>query len=181
MNHLETATFAGGCFWCLEAPLRKLKGVIDVTSGYMGGDVSNPDYKLVCTGTTGHAEVVQVIFDPDRIEYGILLEIFFFLHDPTTPDRQGNDVGTQYRSAVFYHTEAQRLVAEQTMARLEREGVWPGRFCTQVVPAETFYPAEEYHQRYFEKNPQQPYCVAMIGPKLKKLQLKFAAYLSPEN
>jgi peptide-methionine (S)-S-oxide reductase len=171
---LETATLAGGCFWCLEAPLQHLAGVQSVISGYMGGHVENPTYKLVCNGDTGHAEVIQVAFDPAQISYGDLLEIFFALHDPTTLNRQGHDIGTQYRSAVFYHSDAQRIAVEQTIAQLTQDAVWPDPIVTAVVQATKFYPAEEYHQRYFERNPFQPFCMAVVAPKVAKLRAKFA-------
>ncbi len=173
----EIATLAGGCFWCMEAPLQQLAGVHGVVSGYMGGHTANPDYKQVCTGDTGHAEVVQVHYDPAQLDYPDLLEIFFTLHDPTTLNRQGNDVGTQYRSAVFYHSEAQRVQAEQCITRLTAEHIWSHPIVTEVVPASTFYPAEAYHQHYFERNPYQPYCMAVVAPKLAKLRAKFAARL----
>ena len=166
----EIATFAGGCFWCLEAPFGSLQGVKEVVSGYMGGHTLNPDYKQVCTGETGHAEVIQIRFDPSEISYRDLLEIFFALHDPTTQNRQGNDIGTQYRSAVFYHSDTQRDIAREVILELTSQGVWSNPVTTEVVSAEIFYPAEEYHQHYFERNPQQPYCQAMIGPKLAKLR-----------
>jgi len=173
----KVAMLAGGCFWCLEAPFQTLKGVKEVISGYMGGHLANPDYKAVCTGTTGHAEVIAVHYDPDEISYRDLLEVFFALHDPTTMNRQGNDRGTQYRSAVFYATEAEQQIALEVIAELDAERIWPDPVVTQVIPAETFYPAEEYHQRYFERNPDQPYCMAVIGPKLAKLRAKFLARL----
>ena len=166
----EIATFAGGCFWCLEAPFGSLQGVKEVVSGYMGGHTLNPDYKQVCTGETGHAEVIRIRFDPSEISYRDLLEIFFALHDPTTRNRQGNDIGTQYRSAVFCHSDTQRDIAREVILELTSQGVWSNPVTTEVVPAEIFYPAEEYHQHYFERNPQQPYCQAMIGPKLAKLR-----------
>lgn len=173
----EIASLAGGCFWCLEAPFRELVGVHDVISGYMGGHVQNPDYKQVCTGTTGHAEVIRIHFDPAQIDYRDLLEVFFALHDPTTPNRQGNDIGTQYRSAVFYHSDEQRDIARTVIAELSAEGVWGEPVTTQVVPATTFYPAEDYHQHYFERNPFQPYCMAIVAPKVAKLRAKFASRL----
>lgn len=173
----EIASLAGGCFWCLEAPFRELVGVHDVISGYMGGHVQNPDYKQVCTGTTGHAEVIRIHFDPAQIDYRDLLEVFFALHDPTTPNRQGNDIGTQYRSAVFYHSDEQRDIARAVIAELSAEGVWDEPVTTQVVPATTFYPAENYHQHYFERNPFQPYCMAIVAPKVAKLRAKFASRL----
>lgn len=175
----EIATFAGGCFWCLEAPFGSLRGVKDVVSGYMGGHTLNPDYKQVCTGETGHAEVIRIHFDPSVIKYRDLLEIFFVLHDPTTRNRQGNDIGTQYRSAVFYHSDAQRDIAREVISELESRGAWNNPVTTEVVPAETFYPAEEYHQHYFERNPQQPYCQAMIGPKMTKLRTIYGEKLKP--
>jgi peptide-methionine (S)-S-oxide reductase len=175
----EVATLAGGCFWCLEAPFRRLKGVGEVVSGYMGGYTLNPDYKQVCTGTTGHAEVIQVHFDPAIISYEDLLEIFFVLHDPTTSNRQGNDIGTQYRSAVFYHSEAQRAVAEQMVRKMAE--YWPNPIVTVIQPAEKFYPAEEYHQRYFDRNPSQPYCMAVVAPKIAKLRAKFALRLKESD
>lgn len=174
-NGEGVATLAGGCFWCLEAPLRELDGVRDVVSGYMGGHTDQPNYKQVCTGETGHAEVIRVYFDPARISYRELLEIFFTLHDPTTMNRQGNDIGTQYRSAVFYHSAEQQEVAKQVIAELA--DVWPDPIVTKVVPAETFYPAEEYHQHYFERNPYQPYCMAVVAPKVAKLRAKYASRL----
>jgi len=179
MNKLEVTTLAGGCFWCLEAPFQQLDGVRAVISGYMGGQVANPDYKLVCTGTTGHAEVIQVHFDPSRIAYRDLLDVFFALHDPTSLNRQGHDVGTQYRSAIFYHAEQQRIEADLCIAQLTADHVWPTPIVTQVTPAVTFYPAEDYHQHYFERNPSQPYCMAVIGPKLAKLRAKFSSRLKP--
>ncbi|MEZ0245382.1 MAG: peptide-methionine (S)-S-oxide reductase MsrA [Methylophilaceae bacterium] len=175
----EVATLAGGCFWCLEAPFRRLKGVGEVVSGYMGGHTLNPDYKQLCTGTTGHAEVIQVHFDPAIISYEDLLEIFFVLHDPTTSNRQGNDIGTQYRSAVFYHSEAQRTVAEQMVITMAE--YWPNPIVTVIQPAEKFYPAEEYHQRYFDRNPSQPYCMAVVAPKIAKLRAKFALRLKESD
>lgn len=171
------ASLAGGCFWCLEAPIRELTGVHDVISGYMGGHVQNPDYKQVCTGMTGHAEVIRIHYDPAQISYRDLLEVFFALHDPTTLNRQGNDVGTQYRSAIFYHTDEQRDIAQAVIAELSAEGLWDDPVTTQVVPAATFYPAEEYHQHYFERNPFQPYCMAVVAPKVAKLRAKFAPKL----
>ena len=169
----ELATLAGGCFWCLEAVYKELRGVERVVSGYAGGRVENPTYQQVCSGATGHAEVVQVTFDPRAVSYRELLEVFFAIHDPTTLNRQGGDVGTQYRSAVFYHTPAQREAAEQLMAELTADGVWDAPLVTEVVPLERFYPAEEYHQDYFERNPFQPYCRAVVAPKVSKLRKRF--------
>ena len=169
----ETATLAGGCFWCLEAVYDELKGVEDVVSGYAGGGDPNPTYRQVCDGTTGHAEVVQVTFDPAAASYRELLEVFFTIHDPTTRDRQGGDVGTQYRSAVFHHTPAQRETAEQVVAEMTAAGVWDAPIVTQLAPLETFYPAEDYHQDYFERNPAQPYCRAVVAPKVAKFRKHF--------
>lgn len=181
MNNETVATLAGGCFWCMEGSLRHLAGVSDVVSGYMGGHIPNPDYKQVCTGATGHAEVIQVHFDPARLAYRDLLEVFFALHDPTTRNRQGHDIGTQYRSAVFYHSETQRTEARALIAHLEAEQVWPNPVVTEVVPAAVFYPAEADHQHYFERNPFQPYCLAVVAPKVAKLRARFADRLRGES
>ncbi len=170
---LEQATLAGGCFWCLEAVLLELRGVEKVESGYAGGTVPNPSYEQVCTGRTGHAEVVQVTFDPAVVASRELLEIFFTLHDPTTLNRQGADVGTQYRSAVFVHDAAQRATAEAVIAELVAENVWDASIVTQVAPLEAFYPAEEYHRDYYRRNPGQGYCRAVIAPKVSKLRKIF--------
>lgn len=169
---VEIATFGGGCFWCVEAVLERLDGVLDVVSGYMGGRVPNPTYEQVSTGLTGHAEVVQVRYDPRKIRYEDLLEKFWQLHDPTSLNRQGNDVGTQYRSAIFYHTEAQRLAAETSKLEKERSGAFRRPIVTEIVQAGPFYEAEEYHQDYYRRNPAQPYCRAVIAPKLEKLGLR---------
>lgn len=169
----QVATLAGGCFWCLEAVFEQLRGVTKVTSGYSGGDVPNPSYEAVCTGTTGHAEVVQVTFDPDQISFRDLLGVFFTLHDPTTLDRQGGDVGTQYRSAIFYHDDEQRRTAEDLVRELEAEHVFDDPIVTQVEPLRAFYPAEEYHREYYRRNPNQPYCRAVIAPKVAKLRSKY--------
>ncbi|MBZ5724030.1 MAG: peptide-methionine (S)-S-oxide reductase MsrA [Acidobacteriia bacterium] len=173
----ETATLGGGCFWCLEAVYQHLQGVLSVESGYMGGHVPNPDYRAVCTGATGHAEVVQVTFDSEVTSYREILEVFFAIHDPTTRDRQGNDAGTQYRSVIFYHSEPQRAQAEQLIAELAAGRVWRDPIVTEVLPAAAFYKAEDYHQEYFRNNPQQPYCTYVVAPKLKKFREKFAAKL----
>ena len=165
------ATFAAGCFWCVEAVLERLDGVLDVTSGYMGGGIDNPSYEQVCTGGTGHAEVTQVTFDPTKISFEKLLEYFWRLHDPTTLNRQGNDVGTQYRSAVFYHDEAQLESAEASKAAADRSGAFTDPIVTEITEAQTFYPAEKYHQDYYRSNPSQPYCQYLITPKLDKLGL----------
>ena len=169
----ETATLAGGCFWCLEAVYKELRGVEKVVSGYMGGQVPNPSYQLVCTGTTGHAEVVQITYDPEEISFRDLLKVFFTIHDPTTLNRQGGDVGTQYRSAIFYHSPAQKEAADEVIRELTAEGVWDDPIVTEVVPLEQFYPAEEYHQDYFERNPSQPYCQAVVAPKVSKVRKHF--------
>ncbi len=166
----EIATLGGGCFWCLEAVYDQLKGVTDVVSGYAGGHVPNPDYRAVCTGTTGHAEVVQVTFDPAVIGYRDILNVFFTIHDPTTLNRQGADVGTQYRSAIFTHSPEQAATAREVIAALEAERVYPNPIVTQIAPLETFYPAEDYHQEYFARNPGQGYCTVVIAPKVAKFR-----------
>jgi peptide-methionine (S)-S-oxide reductase len=173
MTAFETSTLAGGCFWCLEAVFLELRGVERVNSGYAGGRVPNPSYEQVCTGATGHAEVVQVTFDPAVISYGDLLRIFFTIHDPTTLNRQGADVGTQYRSAIFYHTPEQKATAEAVIAELEGEKIWDAPIVTQVVPFETFYPAEAYHRDYYRRNPEQGYCRAVIAPKVAKVRKQY--------
>ncbi len=173
MPRREIATLAGGCFWCLEAVYLELRGVLGVQSGYAGGRVPNPSYELVCTGTTGHAEVVQVTFDPDEIPYRELLDVFFTIHDPTTLNRQGNDVGTQYRSAVFYHSPEQQTTVEQAIAELAAEKVWDDPIVTEVVPFTEFFPAEEYHRDYFRLHPEQAYCRAVIAPKVAKARKAF--------
>ncbi len=170
MPQHEVATLAGGCFWCLEAAFAQLKGVERVESGYSGGHVPSPSYEDVCTGTTGHAEVVQITFDPQILPFRDLLHVFFTIHDPTTPDRQGGDVGTQYRSAIFYHTPEQKAEAERVIAELEAEKVWDDPIVTQVTPFEKFYPAEEYHRDYYRRNPNQGYCRAVIAPKVAKVR-----------
>ncbi len=169
-EHLQTATLAGGCFWCLEAVFLELKGVEKVESGYAGGDQPSPTYEQVCSGDTGHAEVVQVTFDPSVLSYRDLLEIFFTIHDPTTLNRQGADVGTQYRSAIFYHTAEQKATAVAVMAELETQRVWDAKIVTQLVAYEMFYPAEEYHRDYYRRNPGQGYCKIVIAPKVSKLR-----------
>jgi peptide-methionine (S)-S-oxide reductase len=169
----EVATLAGGCFWCLEAVFDGLKGVSHVESGYMGGNLPNPSYEQVCDGTTGHAEVVRVTFDPAVLSYRDLLEVFFVIHDPTTLNRQGNDTGTQYRSAIFYHSPEQKAVAEAIIAELDADKLWEARIVTQVVPAQAFYMAEGYHQEYFANNPRQPYCMAVVAPKVAKFRKHF--------
>ncbi|MFB6218444.1 MAG: peptide-methionine (S)-S-oxide reductase MsrA [Halobacteriaceae archaeon] len=172
----ETATLAGGCFWCVEAALDELAGVRETVSGYTGGHVEDPSYEEVCSGTTGHAEAVRVVFDPEVLSYRELLEAFFAIHDPTTENRQGPDVGSQYRSAVYYHDEDQRETVEALIEKFEGD-VYDG-IVTEVEPAGEFYEAEEYHQNYYEKNPNQPYCRAQIPPKLEKLREKFAGQVA---
>jgi peptide-methionine (S)-S-oxide reductase len=170
----EVATLGGGCFWCLEAVYDELRGVTQVESGYAGGSVPNPSYKSVCSGTTGHAEVVQVTFDPAVISYRELLDVFFDIHDPTTLNRQGADVGTQYRSAIFYHSPEQKTIADQVIRDLEAERQWKDPIVTEVVPFEAFYVAEDYHQEYYRNNSRQPYCRVVISPKLKKFRDHFS-------
>lgn len=169
----EIATLGGGCFWCLEAVYDELNGVERVVSGYAGGTVANPSYEQVCAGTTGHAEVVQVTFDPRAISFEELLEVFFTIHDPTTPNRQGHDIGTQYRSIVLYHSPEQRASAERTIARLGAAGLWEAPVVTALEPLTAFYPAEDYHQEYFSQNPQQPYCQIVVAPKVAQARKQF--------
>lgn len=173
----EVATLAGGCFWCLEAVYEQVRGVEKSVSGYAGGVVKDPSYDDVCSGQTGHAEVVQVTYDPAIITYKELLEIFFTIHDPTQLNRQGADVGTQYRSSVFFHDAEQKKQAEEVMNDLEGQGLWSGKFVTKLEPLETFYVAEEYHQGYFQRNPSQPYCRAVVAPKVAKFRTKWAKKL----
>jgi len=170
----KLAVFAGGCFWCLEPVFSQLKGVDNVVSGYIGGHTANPTYKQICNGDTGHAEAIQIEFDPTQISFEELLEIFFASHDPTTPNRQGNDVGTQYRSAIFCQDEEQRRIAEQVINRLNAEKVFPSPIVTEINAAGTFYPAEDYHQRYYENNQNQPYCMIVAAPKVAKIRAKYA-------
>jgi peptide-methionine (S)-S-oxide reductase len=177
MSKRQTATFAGGCFWCLEAVFEQLEGVERVVSGYAGGVIGAPTYEQVCSGRTGHAEVVQVTFDPEVIDYRDLLEIFFAFHDPTTMNAQGNDVGTQYRSAIFYETPEQKAEAEQVIAALASDSVFSAPIVTEVSPLTAFHPAESYHQGYYRQNTEQPYCRATITPKVTKLRQKYAARL----
>jgi len=169
-SNVELATLGGGCFWCLEAVFQDLKGVERVVSGYSGGTIADPSYEQVCTGHTGHAEVVQVTFDPATLSYRDLLEVFFGIHDPTTLNRQGADVGTQYRSVIFYHSPEQQRTAQEVIAAIERDGVYDAPIVTDVVPFAAFYPAEEYHQNYFRRNPGQGYCRAVIAPKVAKFR-----------
>ena len=174
----QTITLAGGCFWCLEAVYRQLKGVSKAVSGYIAGHAPNPTYKQVCTGNTGHAEAVQVTFDTDVISLEDLLEIFFSSHDPTTLNRQGNDIGTQYRSGVFYHTDEQRLLVKEFIAALEDAQHFPRALVTEITPASIFYPAEDYHQDYYANNPNQPYCMVVVAGKVDKVRKLFAEKVS---
>ena len=169
----KLATVGGGCFWCLEAVFDQVKGVESVESGYMGGGRPNPTYEAVCTGTTGYAEIIQMRFDPSVISFGEILEIFFGTHDPTTLNRQGNDSGTQYRSAIFYHSPEQEATAKEVIEKLTTDQLFDTPIVTEVVPASTFYMAEQYHQEYFSQNPSQPYCAYLIGPKIAKFRQQF--------
>ena len=179
MSETDATTLGGGCFWCLEAVFEMVLGVSRVKSGYTGGSAVNPSYKQVCKGTTGHAEVVQIDFNPDIISFRELLEIFFVVHDPTTLNRQGNDVGTQYRSAIFHHTDGQRETALDLVEKLDQDGPWVDPIVTEVAPLEAFYPAEEYHDQYFERNGEQPYCQAVIAPKVAKFRERFVHQVMP--
>ncbi len=179
MPQIETATLGGGCFWCLEAVYERLEGVRSVTSGYMGGHTENPSYQDVCTGATGHVEVVQLTFDPAIISYREILDVFFAIHDPTSQDRQGNDVGPQYRSVIFTHSDQQRAAAAEAISDLQGSGTWQAPIVTELRPATAFYGAEEYHQGYFRSNPQQPYCAFIVAPKVRKFTDKFAGKLKP--
>lgn len=173
----EIATLAGGCFWCLEAVYDQMRGVVSVESGYIGGHLERPSYEAVCGGRTGHAEAVRITFDSEIVTYRELVEVFFVIHDPTTLNRQGHDVGTQYRSAVFYHSPEQKRIAEEVIASLTKEQVYPNPIVTELVPAPTWYEAEPYHQEYFAKNPFQGYCTAVVGPKVMKFRKLFSAKL----
>ena len=173
----DVATLAGGCFWCLEAVYDQLRGVTDVVSGYAGGRVRNPSYQDVCAGTTGHAEVVQVTFDPAEVSFREILQVFFTVHDPTTLNRQGADVGTQYRSAIFYHSSEQKATAEQVIREIDGAKIWPAPIVTEVAPFAEFYPAEDYHQEYFARNPSQGYCTFVIAPKVAKFRKQYLSRL----
>ncbi len=166
----EIAMLGGGCFWCLEAIYQGLKGVDKVESGYSGGKSENPSYDEVCSGTTGHAEVVQITFDPQMISYKEILEVFFVIHDPTTLNRQGADIGTQYRSVIYYHSPDQKRVSEEVIKEMEERQTWDGKIVTELSPATIFYPAEDYHQKYYQSNPTQPYCLAVVAPKVAKFR-----------
>jgi peptide-methionine (S)-S-oxide reductase len=176
-NDREVATIAGGCFWCLEAVYDDMKGVESVESGYVGGEVPSPSYSLVCTGTTGHAEAVRITFDPKVVTFKDILHVFFAIHDPTTLNRQGADVGTQYRSAIYYHSEEQRQVAEETIQEIEAEKIWDNPIVTEVTPVSEFYIAEDYHQEYYRNNSYQPYCQVVVAPKVAKFRSKFSSLL----
>lgn len=173
----EIATLAGGCFWCLEAVYDQMRGVVSVESGYIGGHLERPSYEAVCGGRTGHAEAVRITFDSEIVTYRELLEVFFVIHDPTTLNRQGHDAGTQYRSAIFYHSPEQKRIADEVIASLTKEQVYPNPIVTELVPAPTWYEAEPYHQEYFAKNPFQGYCTAVVGPKVMKFRKLFTAKL----
>ncbi|MCA7118433.1 MAG: peptide-methionine (S)-S-oxide reductase MsrA [Acidibrevibacterium sp.] len=175
---MEQATLGGGCFWCLDAVFRRLRGVGSVVSGYAGGTVAEPSYEQVCTGRTGHAEVVQLTFDPAELSYDDVLRIFFAIHDPTTPNRQGHDVGTQYRSIILTHAPAQEATARRIMAEIDEAGLWGAPLVTEIAPLAVFYPAEDYHQDYFTKNPNAGYCAAVVAPKVAKFRKQFAARLA---
>ena len=181
MENLEKATFGSGCFWCTEAVFERLKGVYKVVSGYSGGTVENPTYEQVCTGKTGHAEVTQITYDPKVITYDELLEVFWKTHDPTTLNRQGNDVGTQYRSVIFYHNDEQKRLAEKYKEELNKSGIWDKPIVTEIVPFTNFYPAENYHQNYYDNNPSQPYCSFVITPKVEKFEKVFKDKLKNKN
>ena len=174
---LNSATLAGGCFWCLEAVYDQMKGVVSVESGYIGGQMDHPTYEAVCSGRTGHAEAVRITFDPTVVSYRELLEVLFIIHDPTTLNRQGHDAGTQYRSAIFYHTPEQKQVTDDVIAAMTKEGMYPGPIVTQVEPAGTWYEAEPYHQEYFLRNPHQGYCTAIVAPKVVKFRKLFTLKL----
>jgi len=171
--HFETATLGGGCFWCVEAIYQDLKGVEKVESGYAGGSIKNPTYQEVCSGLTGHAEVTNITFDPDIISFKELLDVFWEIHDPTTLNRQGADIGTQYRSVIFYHDQNQKVIAESSLNELELSGVYKDPVVTEIVPFTVFYKAENYHQDYFSNNPNQPYCRMVISPKVAKFRKKY--------
>jgi methionine-S-sulfoxide reductase len=176
-KNLEQVTLGSGCFWCTEAVFQQLKGVKSAVSGYSGGHVVNPTYEQVCNGNTGHAEVIQVTYDPSQLSFTDVLRVFWQTHDPTTPNRQGHDVGTQYRSAIFYHNDAQRKLAEEYKKQLDASGNFAAPIVTEIVPFEKFYPAEKYHQEYYEQNPEQQYCEYVIRPKVEKFRKEFADLL----
>lgn len=179
-TNLHTATLAGGCFWCLEAVFDEIKGIHSVESGYAGGHMDNPSYRAVCNGDTGHAEVIQVHFDPNIVSYRDLLNVFFAIHDPTTLNRQGGDVGTQYRSAIFYHDDGQKMIAEELIKDLNSQQIWDRPIVTEVAKLDKFYMAEDYHQEYFARNPYQPYCQAVVAPKVSKFRKHFLEMLKKQ-
>ena len=179
-TNLQTATLAGGCFWCLEAVFDEVKGVHAVESGYAGGQMDNPSYREVCNGNTGHAEVVQVHFDPNVVSYRDLLNVFFAIHDPTTMNRQGADMGTQYRSAIFYHNDEQKMIAEELIKDLNAQKIWDKPIVTEMAKLDKFYMAEDYHQEYFARNPYQPYCMAVVAPKVSKFRKHFLELLKKQ-
>lgn len=178
---MEKATFGAGCFWCVEAVFQRLEGVDSVMPGFSGGHIKNPAYREVVTGRTGHAEVIQITYDPEVIDFDTLVEVFFKTHDPTTLNRQGNDAGTQYRSAIYFHSEAQKKTAEEIKAELEKEAIFDSAIVTEITAFEAFYPAEEYHKNYFNQNQEQPYCSYVIRPKVKKLKEVFADRLKKQG
>lgn len=180
-SNLETATLGAGCFWCVEAVFDDLEGVEDVVSGYAGGHTENPTYKEVCSETTGHAEVAQIQFDPEILTYADLLRVFFAVHDPTTLNRQGNDIGTSYRSAIFYHSDEQNRIAREIIDEVTKEGVYDNPIITEVSALDKFWPAEDYHQEYFANNPGQPYCVGVVAPKVAKFRQKYASRLKKKT
>ncbi len=177
---METATLAGGCFWCTEAIFKRLKGVESIMPGYAGGTTENPTYEDVCSGKTGHAEAIQIVFNPSVLPFEKILTVFFHLHDPTTLNQQGNDVGTQYRSSIFFHNDTQKIAAEKIKQEIEDAHLYPGKIVTEIVPFTHFYPAENYHRDYFAKNSYQPYCQYVIDPKIQKLYKEFARDLNPD-
>lgn len=179
-TNLQTATLAGGCFWCLEAVYDEIKGVQSVESGYAGGHMGNPSYRAVCNGDTGHAEVIQVHFDPNTVSYRDLLNVFFAIHDPTTLNRQGADVGSQYRSAIFYHDDEQKMIAEELIKDLNSQKIWNRPIVTEVAKLDKFFMAEDYHQEYFARNPYQPYCQAVVAPKVSKFRKHFLDMLKKQ-
>jgi peptide-methionine (S)-S-oxide reductase len=178
---IEKATLAGGCFWCLEAIYKKIKGVLEVIPGYSGGKTKNPSYEQVCSDTTGHAETIQISFAPDLISYAEILKIFWEIHNPTTLNRQGHDIGSQYRSVIFYHNEEQKRIAEKSKKDLEDANIWPGPVVTEIVPYNEFYPAEEYHKNYFRNHPENGYCQLVVRPKVEKFKKKFQDYFKEDN
>lgn len=180
-SNIETATLAAGCFWCVEAVFDDLKGIEDVVSGYAGGHTENPTYREVCSETTGHAEVIQIKFNPNEISFKEILQVFFTVHDPTTLNRQGNDVGSSYRSAIFYHSEEQQRIAEEVIKEFTEEGIYDNPIVTEVAPFDKFYGAENYHQEYFANNPNQPYCAAVVAPKVAKFRQKYVSRLKSNS